>query len=110
MLAEMLGLFFYIYKRPSSKDSWKDRYEAENVIKIGHPEDIFQTIDVYILCVKIIKNKMNSKLDLVVNSLHVIMPTVYWRNFKSTVSREFRHFFIKNSTWAPYEQAKTVSR
>ena len=100
MLAEMLGLFF-LYKRSSSKDSWKDRYEAENVIKIGHPEDIFQTIDVYILCVKIIKNKMNSKLDLVVNSLHVIMPTVYWRNFKSTVSREFRHFFYQKLHLGP---------
>ena len=62
MLAEMLGLFFYIYKRPSSKDSWKDRYEAENVIKIGHPEDIFQTIDVYIL--KIIKTKLTQSLIL----------------------------------------------
>ena len=29
-----------------------------------------------------------------------------WVQFKETVSRDFGHFFIKNSTWAPYEQAK----
>ena len=29
---------------------------------------------------------------------------------KGTVSRGFRHFFIKKFTWAPYGQAKTISR
>ena len=47
-----------------------------------------------------------------VNNLFFFPPCKNWLVvLKGTVSRDFRHFlFKKNSTWAPYEEAKTVSR
>ena len=52
------------------------------------------------------KQMLNAK---VTNS--VVTASTLKMSFKITVSRDFWPFFcLKDSTWAPYEQAKTVSR
>ena len=33
-----------------------------------------------------------------------------FRILKGAVSQDFRHFFYKKTTWAPYEQAKKFSK